>query len=446
MSLSNWSKIDIADHQSELRRLIENAAVEGAFINKSETCIEGDLYDNDDVHCLISINKRGYRAYCSLCGSVLCSHSAVLITCYLENKESFEVVDHVKVPSNWSGALFPFQKHSNKAPQKKSLKKRFQKMLEGLAFADVLLSELLLSIVPQGSSASMSSYKQNLDRLDEFYLSGIKLKFLSLLNSISISGVDESFLFKLNKLSLLVKNSKIELEEELKEDCFENPYSMLCSGRGHVWKMAELEELSKPVDSRLLQLNFSSCENLTAQRIEETGVWLDLNTGSIHVTKNYRPFKALRYIPEGDTEFMILDCKGLVKYPGTGNARVRWRSESKAEVQVEDISKASSMAGCFDKSEQKRLRSELRYSLNDDEVYAYCRVSEFSFRSNTSIAHMNGVPYELQDSYESKLLRSFSLNDLSDSACLLKFEIDKGALQVKPLCVVSDSRIIRLGF
>ena len=59
------------------------------------------------------------------------------------------------------------------------------------------------------------------------------------------------------------------------------PYSVCSTRCGHVWKYGELSSLCPPRDASLIQLNFSVHENLLAQRLEETGVWLDLESGEI---------------------------------------------------------------------------------------------------------------------------------------------------------------------
>lgn len=446
MSLSNWRKIDLADHQSEVDSLMNAAAVEGAFVNRTGSCIQGDLYDELEIQCLVNISNRGFKVSCSKCGSFLCAHAAVLIQCFLNEGASFEQVDHVQVPKDWSSPLISFKKLSPKPARKKSLKKRFLKMIEGLDLCNRLINEFLLLPMSRANRVSRKSLKQSIFRLDEFYLPGLKMEFLALLDLISFSGENEEFLEGLAKINRLVNDSKIELTECLSGTCIENPYSSLTTARGHVWKITELESPGGVCDASLIQLNFSSTENLIYRRVEENGVWLDLNSGEIYLTKNYRPFKALRFIPEGDSEYSVLDCGGLVKYPGSGNRRIRWKSEIKKDVSSGVILQILSLAKKFDSEEQKRLKAELRRTSLEDGFWGFYKVDAFRYDSGCSIAVLSSQSYVLNDSQESKLLRAYNSSDLSNSACLFKFRALKNEIDIQPLCIVTEKKIIRLGF
>ena len=51
----------------------------------------------------------------------------------------------------------------------------------------------------------------------------------------------------------------------------------------------------------LLQLAFNSHDDWTRKEFVETGAWLNLQTGTLQLTRNYRPYHAAKYIREDDS-------------------------------------------------------------------------------------------------------------------------------------------------
>ena len=445
MSLANWKKIDIETHGSQVRSLIQSGSVEGAFVNQTGTCLEGEFYDELEITCTLSLGKNGFYSFCSKCGDDLCPHGAALVSCYIEDQDSFEVLEFMKVPEKWSGKLNSYKKKRGAALSKsKSYKKRFLKMLDGLDLADSLLEEFLL--ITQSGSVVITSFKQRVERLDEFFLSGLKYKFLKLINSVAISGAGNTLLEELDRVFRLIKDSRVELKGCLDGDCSVLPYSEAATARGHIWKAGELEKCHGLKEAKLIQLSFVTIENLLAERVEEHGVWLDLLSGNTYVTKNYRPFKAMRFIEEANSDFLIHHSTSLVIYPGSRSQRVRWQESSVETLAAEHISLAFSQTSSFDQSEQKSLRKTLMESYDGQGIYGFYKVDSFLVDSGATVALMDGESYLLKDTFESQFLRTLNGAELCESACLFKFEYKEGAVQILPLCVVTNDKIVRLGF
>ena len=52
--------------------------------------------------------------------------------------------------------------------------------------------------------------------------------------------------------------------------------------------------IGKTVNASLVQLSFNSYDNEARKEYVDEGVWLNLKTGKIYKTLNYRPYKATK--------------------------------------------------------------------------------------------------------------------------------------------------------
>ena len=99
-----------------------------------------------------------------------------------------------------------------------------------------------------------------------------------------------------------------------------------------VWEQDHLRLLEHNLQPELVQLAFNSHDDWTRKEFVETGVWLNLQTGAVQLTRNYRPHKAARHIREDDSCFHIVACSELCLYPGNLNPRVRWEASEPRPV------------------------------------------------------------------------------------------------------------------
>lgn len=443
--LKNLSRIEISEFIDTGKTLIDSASVEGVYISKDETSLEIDLFDDLEVQAGLRLTARGYYSLCSFCGVGLCRHIAALLICYRNEKDSFESVGTVK--SSFTGLkVHKFELPSKAKKTSKPLTKKFIHMLNGLNLASDLLLEVLKTQSAGEMQALQSSVKSQLEKLKGFYLGGLQIDFLDLLQSQSFQKADAAFLVKVNELFQVIKQAKVEFEQAIEGELCEMPYSVLTARCGYVWKYEELAKLFEPRETFLIQLSFSVSENLSAQRLEENGIWLDLISGNVYLSQNLRPFKALRYISETNTEFRVLRCSGLVEYPGDYNCRVRWRSDLRESLGQDDIAKAYSMAKKFDASEFTKIKASFRDGLSRISPHAFLRVDRFSLTDDGVTAFLGDFEFLLSSSYETEALRAISLKSLRDVSCLFRFELSSEGVDVTPLCLVSEDSITRLGF
>lgn len=250
----------------------------------------------------------------------------------------------------------------------------------------------------------------------------------------------------MNQLFEVIKQSKIEFNRVLEEELCVMPYSVLTAKCGHVWKYEELAQLVEPRSTELIQLSFSVIENLTVQRLEENGLWLDLGNGEIYLLQNLRPFKALRYIPESNTEFDLLSCSELVEYPGDYNSRIRLATVTKEKIGEGALKRAYEFAKDFNSLEFNKIKASLRDGLSGMSPHGFFKVDGFGFGLNGVSALLGGFELRLSESFETDVLKVCSKQDLSNRACLFRFDLVEGEVELSPLCLVGESSILRLGF
>ena len=75
-----------------------------------------------------------------------------------------------------------------------------------------------------------------------------------------------------------------------------------------------------------MQLSFWCVYDEARKEFIDAGAWADLADGTIYVTYNYRPIKALKYVKQEDSVFGVAQIASAACYPGQGNLRVRWNS------------------------------------------------------------------------------------------------------------------------
>lgn len=69
----------------------------------------------------------------------------------------------------------------------------------------------------------------------------------------------------------------------------------------------------------------------------DEGQWINLKDGKIYKTKNFRPYRASKYIKAGNTSFKIINIPEMFIYPGDLNPRVRWEGIGESEDVNENI-------------------------------------------------------------------------------------------------------------
>jgi hypothetical protein len=215
----------------------------------------------------------------------------------------------------------------NKAARVKKLKKQ----LEGLDLLDKLTGELVTAGLGTMGGTALASYRNLTKQLGDHYLPGPQRLFRRLVLEIEAfqkDGEDRRYdaaIQVLERLRSLSKKSRAYLSAKVESGDAEQDDSLLFEELGGIWKLSELIELGLGKERpRLCQLAFWVLRDEAAADFVDTGCWMDLDTGELSLTQNYRPFKAVKFIKQDDSLFGVVTPPVAAWYPGEGNRRVRW--------------------------------------------------------------------------------------------------------------------------
>ena len=408
-----------------------------------------------------------------------CKHSLALLYEILENKNfaiceipedilkkrEKKLAKDAKVSeeaSSQDGVQNTEEKTTKKTTSKsaKSAKeKKIKKQLEGLELLEKVVQNLLQMGLGTMGGNSLHTYAELSKQLGDYYLPGPQRLLNGLILEIEAFQKDgqeshyENAIDILKRLWTLQKKSRQYLNEKLESDTLEQDNNLLYEELGGIWKMAELEALGCQKENvNLVQLSFWVTYDETRKEFIDTACWVDLESGEISMTYNYRPIKALKYVKEEDSVFDKLRIAKLVKYPGEGNPRVRWEGVEFLPILEEDLCKIRSLASSSLKNEGKMAKNLLKNPLSPSMwicLLAYEKIGMVEDR--VVLRTVEGDTIQLQDSMgmEPTVAR---LAHLPDDA-LFKEQVLAGAffydasakrLLMQPLAIVTKQGIVRL--
>ena len=211
--------------------------------------------------------------------------------------------------------------------------KKVKKQLEGLEKAEQMVSDLLSYGLGTLNGASVKTYETLAKDLGSHYLTGAQVEFSRLANEIQKiqkapdqADYEESIRI-LIRINAMLQKARIFLQEQLDKKEFELQDNALYEALGGIWKLEELERIGAVKEqAKLVQLSFDVLFDEARKEYIDRGYWMELTSGMICQTLNYRPVKALKYIKAEDTCFGVVKIPKLCCYPGTGNQRVRWEN------------------------------------------------------------------------------------------------------------------------
>src|SRR5208282_2423141 len=223
-----------------------------------------------------------------------------------------------------------------------ALKKKIQTQLNGLDLLESLVNDLVRAGLGTLNAKSARQIEDQARQLGDAYLPGAQngLRALTgLFYRSRISSEDElkasereniysGALDQLNRLHALCKEGRKYLNHRLQDpELKPDTHTDIAAWLGHAWQLRELKDAGLvQTNAELLQLAFRSHDDWTRREFVETGVWLNLQSGAVLLTRNYRPYHAASRIREEDSCFQVLLCPELCVYPGHLNPRVRWES------------------------------------------------------------------------------------------------------------------------
>lgn len=353
------------------------------------------------------------------------------------------------------GGASPAKRKVNKS----ALAKKLNAQLEGLG----LLEKMLLQTV-QGGLGSLN--KKNVQLIEDqakelgnYYIPGVQAELKALILLLEEEGSREAVytgaIQQLIRLHSLVKKGKSYLEQRMADpDRPMDTESALEELLGHAWQLAELKEYGRTRQkAEMLQLSFLSYTDLARGEYVDAGWWADLQDGTIHATRNLRPFRAAKQLREEDTVHAVMLSDELYQYPGEINARVRWEKGTFREAGEQDYRTVKQAANTSFPDVIKQVKNIIKNPLanrNPVMLIAFHALERagggFVFRDQQGkpipvAADLVETPARLETIVP--LLRE---EELRDQAALVMFrhDVDSGRLSAQPMSIITDSRIIRL--
>jgi len=405
-----------------------------------------------------------------------CKHSLALLYAHAQGTKFTEK----EVPADISEKRTKIQQRVEKkkveadTPRKvntSALKKKIETQLEGINLLESLVNDLVRAGLGTLNAKSARQMEEQARQLGNAYLPGAQNALHALTGLFyrsQISSEDElkasereriysTALDQLNRLHSLCKQGRKYLQNRL-EDSELKPETEtdIAAWLGHAWQLRELKDAGLVQNNvELLQLAFNSHDDWTRQEFVETGVWLNLQTGAVQLTRNYRPYRAAKHIREDDSCFHIVSCPELCVYPGNLNPRVRWEAAEPRPAAKTDYARAREHAKTDLRAVLKDVKTQLKSPLGDRHPVALLKYRALGLAgSGYVIEDPNGERLALADDGYAGDPPTLPLLPLlpkpmrHDQVILVRFfhDLDTQKLRAKPLSIVTESDVIRLTY
>ncbi|QNK58125.1 SWIM zinc finger family protein [Paenibacillus sp. PAMC21692] len=344
---------------------------------------------------------------------------------------------------------------------KSALAKKIAAQLEGLDLLEKLVNALIRSGLATVDKKGIKHIREQVTALGNHYLPGAQteLRKLALLLE-EAEGREASFGEAVEQLALihaLIRKGRPYLAaKQADPDLKPDAESAIEEWLGHAWQLAELQEHGLvQTGTELIQLSFISYDDAARQEFVDAGYWLELESGAIHRTMNYRPYKAAKHMKEEDSFFEVATVGQLYVYPGTVNRRVRFDGVTSAPALESHLAKARETAEPLLSDAVKRVKNELKNPLGNKQPVLLAAVESLRETENGEIviADRSGGMLQLGDVPKygrrtTELLRLLSKEKMEGAAMLLLFAHlpESGRLIAQPLSIIHDAGIIRLWY
>jgi hypothetical protein len=405
-----------------------------------------------------------------------CKHSLALLYAHAQGAKFVEK----EVPTDISEKRVKVQQRAEKKkveadkPRQvntSALKKKIEAQLEGIDLLESLVSDLIRSGLGTLNAKSARQIEEQAKQLGNAYLPGAQNALHALTGLFyrsEISSEDElktserekvysAALDQLNRLHSLCKQGRKYLQNrhddpELKPETETDIAAWL----GHAWQLRELKDAGLVQNNvELLQLSFNSHDDWTRKELVETGAWLNLKTGAVQLTRNYRPYQAAKFIREDDSCFNVVVCPELCVYPGNMNPRIRWETMQPRPVTAADYARGREHAKTDLKAVIKDVKTQLKSSLGDRNPFALVRYRALGRAGEAVVIEdQAGERLTLTDATRENepatlhLLPMLPTAIRQNQAILLRFhhDLDSQKLHAKPLSILTETDVIRLAF
>lgn len=346
----------------------------------------------------------------------------------------------------------------NKSAQAKKMKKQ----LEGLDLAEQCMKDMLNAGIGTISGNSLKTYSDLAKQLGDYYLPGPQILLKRIILELEAINEDSSFtqqryehvVHYLLQLQAVIKKARHFFSHKLESDQIEVEDSTLYESIGTVWNAAQLKQLGLyRENSELIQLSFTIYYDAAREEYVDCGYWLELGTGEISKTINYRPIRALKHVKQEDTVFDVVQARELYCYPVDLNKRVRWDEFSLREINSDDIYKIRECASTDITAVAKLVKNQIKNTLSDKYaavLLAYKRIARVGH--DYVLEDEKGQTILLQDmaegiteptvQYVSNVPDQALLNNQTMFGLMFYDAVSK-RLVIQPCSIISDQQIMR---
>jgi hypothetical protein len=349
-------------------------------------------------------------------------------------------------------------KAKNPKARLNALTKKVGAQLDGVALAEKLIRSMVQTGLSTIDAAAEKMFAEQIKQLGNYYIGGIQTAFNDLLLEIDAVEDDQytKAIDQVNYIYALLKKSKEYLITKKENPEVIELNSAIEEQIGYAWKLSELMEhgLSEK-DAELIQLAFYSYDDEARREYVDEGYWFNLNSGRIFKTKNYRPYKAQKFIKAENSFFDILQTKELFIYPGDLNPRVRWDQFTIRTISGNDMVKLQSAAAANYADLVKTVKASIKNPLVDKHPLALIQLHKAYKKGEHIVLEdkagnlltLRNIGYFANNNSENTL--QAILPSSPEKLCLtVMFEndIESGLFTVQPLSLITEKRIIRLLF
>lgn len=405
-----------------------------------------------------------------------CKHSLALMYAYAQGQKFVEKEIPTDITEKRTKIVQRAEKKKVEAdvPRKlntSALKKKIQTQIDGLGLLESLVNDLVRAGLGTLNAKSARQMEEQARQLGDAYLPGAQNALHALTGLFyrsQISSEDElkaserervysAALDQLNRLQSLCKQGRKYLQTRVEDpELKPETETDIAAWLGHAWQLRELKEAGLvQANVELLQLAFNSHDDWTRGEFVETGVWMNLQTGAVQLTRNYRPYRAAKYIREDDSCFQVMRCPELCVYPGNLNPRIRWDASEPRPITAADCARARDYAKADFKAVIKDVKTQLKSPLGDRHPVALVK-----YRALGRV----GEEYVIEDAAGERLILAddglaadpdtlpflpmISADVRQDQAMLVRFthDLDAQTLRAKPLSIVTATDVIRLTY
>lgn len=327
------------------------------------------------------------------------------------------------------------------------------------------MDDLLTGGLGTLAGTSAQSFEKVAKDLGNYYLTGPQNTFSAIALEVrkiqqNPEKADEHYTEALRLLIALhatIKKSRVFLNQKLEAGNFSAEDSILFEAMGGIWRLEDLKAIgSFRENAKLVQLSFDVSYDEAKREYIERGFWVDLDTGIISQTLNYRPLKALKYVKADDSCFDVVEVPVLYEYPGEVNRRIRWEGCTTRSITIEEQEKLPALAATGIAEAVKLAKGQMKNTLLPKFIPALLPVGKIGMVGQTPV---------LEDTAGNRIVLRDRREDGADHATvrnmmavsneikagtalfgLIFYDAQDQRICVHPYSIVTPDEIIRLQY